>query len=116
MRLRGYHLGAAATLEGIRRRNGNLSTLRRSVCLGRGVRKHVMRNTEPPPQSSWSLAAIFPIKRAVSNVARFLLVKSFTKGFNVFCCPFRALTPKYRSTQGVYLERPLAWSGATWPG
>jgi hypothetical protein len=55
---------ASTAVSGVRTRNGNLSTVRSSVSSWIGVRMHVMRNAKPPQQSSGSLGASFPVKRA----------------------------------------------------
>ena len=64
-RTKKYAVSYFFELKGIRTRNGILSTLRSSVSSWAAVRRHVMRNAKPPPQSSGSSSTSLPVKRAV---------------------------------------------------
>jgi hypothetical protein len=52
------------TVQGVRTRNGNLSTLRSSLSSWNGVRRHVKKECQRP-QGSGSPGADFLVKRAV---------------------------------------------------
>jgi len=55
---------AKRDLNGVRTRNGNLSTVSSSLLVDWSANA-LRRNAEPPSQSSWSSSTRFAVKRAV---------------------------------------------------